>query len=197
MKKIEFLDELRNRLEGLDEREILESLEYYGELIDDHIEEGLDEERAVATVGTPAAAAEAILCEKPITKLVKARVKSKRRLAVWEIVLLSVGSPLWLSLLIAALAVMLSVYVSIWAVVVSLWAVEVSFVATAIASPVFAVLGGSVGAALFYLGAGLLLAGLAIFLFYGCLATTKGVAYLGKWLFVRLKRSLIRKEAIQ
>lgn len=197
MKKIEFLVELHARLEGLDESEILESLEYWGELIDDRMEEGMDEEMAVAAIGTPAAAAEAILCEKPIAKLVKARVKPKRRLAVWEIVLFWVGSPIWLSLLIAALAVVFSVYVSIWAVVVSLWAVELSFAVTAVASPILAIFGGSVGVALFYLGAGFLLAGLAIFLFYGCLATTKGIARLGAWLFVRLKRSLIRKEAIQ
>lgn len=197
MKKIEFLIQLRDRLAGLDESEILESLEYWGELIDDRMEEGMNEESAVASVGTPAAAAGAILSEKPIAKLVKARVKPKRRLAVWEIVLFWVGSPIWLSLIIAALAVVLSVYVSIWAVVVSIWAAEFSFAVTALATPVLAIVSGNVGVALFYLGAGLLLAGLAIFLFYGCKATTRGAVWLGAWLFRCLKRSLIRKEAIQ
>lgn len=197
MRKYEFLAELQERLAGLDKGEILESLEYWGELIDDRIEEGMDEESAVAAVGTPAAAAEAILSEKPITKLVKARVKQKHSRSVWATVLFWVGSPIWLSLLISALAVLFSVYVSIWAVVVSLWAAELSFAVTAVATPVLAIFGGSVGVALFYLGAGLLLAGLAIFLFYGCLATTKGIARLGAWIFRCLKRALIRKEAIQ
>ncbi len=197
MKKIEFLAELRGRLAGLKESEILESLEYWGELIDDRIEEGLSEEAAIAQIGTPAAAAEAILSEKPITKLVKARMKPKRRLAVWEIVLFWVGSPIWVSLLIAAFAVVISVYVSIWAVVVSLWAVEVSLAAVAVAAPLLAILGGSAGAGLFYLGAGVLLAGLSIFLWFGCLATTKGSARLGAWIFTRIKRALIRKEAIR
>ena len=45
--------------------------------------------------------------------------KSKRKLKVWEIVLLAIGSPLWLSLLIAFFAAVISVLVSLWAVFAS------------------------------------------------------------------------------
>ena len=197
MKKIEFLAELRGRLAGLDEHEIEESLAYWRELIDDRIEEGLDEDAAVSALGTPREAAEAILCEKPITRLVKARMKPRRRLAVWETVLLWVGSPIWIALLISALAVVFSVYVSIWAVVASLWAAELSFAVTALASPVFAILGGSVGATLFYAGEGILLVGLSILMWFGCIVTTKYAVRLGAWILVRIKRALIRKEAIR
>ena len=46
--------------------------------------------------------------------------KPKKKLKVWEIVLLALGSPLWVSLLLAFFAVVLAIYVSLWAIFVSL-----------------------------------------------------------------------------
>ena len=48
MSKTEFLTELKKALEGLPEEDIEKSLEYYSEMIDDRIEDGLSEEEAVA-----------------------------------------------------------------------------------------------------------------------------------------------------
>ena len=50
-------------------------------------------------------------------------MRPKRQLQAWEIVLLALGSPVWLSLGLAALAVVLSLYVVVWSLDVSLWAV--------------------------------------------------------------------------
>ena len=47
MKKQEFLDLLKNRLWALPERDIQQSLDYYKEMIDDRMEDGLSEEDAV------------------------------------------------------------------------------------------------------------------------------------------------------
>ena len=48
MNKQEFLDALRERLSGLPSREVEDRLGFYGEIIDDRIEEGISEHDAVA-----------------------------------------------------------------------------------------------------------------------------------------------------
>ena len=67
MKKNEFLAELRGRLAGLSEADLNRSLDYYAEMIDDRMEDGLSEDEAVNAVGTPAVIAEDILKEMPLT----------------------------------------------------------------------------------------------------------------------------------
>ena len=200
MKKNEFLLELKERLVGLSEADVKQSLDYYTEMIDDRMEDGLSEEEAVNAVGTPGEIAGEILREMPLTKLVKARVKPKGRMAAWEIVLLILGSPIWLSLLIALFVVILSLYIVLWSVVISLWAVEVALGATVLAGVVAlpaSLIQGNVWAGIALLGAGVFAAGLCIFGFYGCLYATKGACLLGKRLFQFVKRCFIRKEAVQ
>lgn len=114
-----------------------------------------------------------------------------RKLHAWEIVLLVLGSPIWLSLLIAAIAVVFSVYISLWSIIISLWAIFGSIVACAFAGIlcgiVFAMVGyGITGVAM--IAAGLILAGLSIFLFYGCKLTTTGTVLLTKKILRRLKK---------
>lgn len=200
MKKNEFLSELCDRLTGLEEADLKQSLDYYAEMIDDRMEDGLSEEEAVTEVGTPATIAEDILKEMPLAKLVKARVKPKGRMAVWEIVLLVLGSPLWLSLLITLFAAVLSLYIALWSVVISLWAVElalgVAVIAGVVALPV-SLIQGNVWAGVALLGVGVFAAGLCMFGFYGCLYATKGACLLGKKLFRFVKRCFIRKEAVR
>ena len=200
MTKREFLEELRKRLSDLNDRDFAASVAYYEEMIDDRMEDGLSEEEAVKEIGTPADAASHILEDMPLGKLIKARVTPKNKLPVWAIVLLIVGSPIWVSLLIAALSVLISVYAALWSVIVSLWATElalaVSSLASLIAAPVlfitrYAWTGlASIGAALF-------MAGLAIFLFFGCFYATKGMCVLSKQIFLLIKRSFVRKGAVQ
>lgn len=114
-----------------------------------------------------------------------------RKLHAWEIVLLVLGSPIWLSLLIAAIAVVFSVYISLWSIIISLWAIFGSIVACAFAGIlcgiVFAMVEyGITGVAM--IAAGLILAGLSIFLFYGCKLTTTGTVLLTKKILRRLKK---------
>ena len=47
-------------------------------------------------------------------------MRPRRQLKAWEIVLLVLGSPLWLSLGLAAIAVIFAFYVVLWSVSVSL-----------------------------------------------------------------------------
>lgn len=200
MKKNEFLAELKERLAGLSEADLNQSLDYYTEMIEDRMEDGRSEEEAVKEVGTPAEIAEDILKEMPLAKLVKARVKPNRKMAAWEIVLLILGSPVWVSLLLALFAVVLSLYIALWSVVISLWAVEVALGGTVfvgvVALPI-SLVQGNVWAGVALLGIGVFAAGLCVFGFYGCRQATKGACILGKRLLRYVKTCFIRKEAVR
>jgi len=166
-------------------------------MIDDRVEEGLTEAEAVAELGTVEQVVSQILEETPITRLVRERVRPKRRLAAWEIVLLVLGSPIWLALGIAGFAVVLCVYIVIWAVIVALWAVEVSLVASALgtaAGGVVCFCRGGLTEGLILLSAAAVLAGLAILLFFGCKAVTVGAAKLTKKIALWIKSLFLRKE---
>ena len=141
-----------------------------------------------------------MVAEIPFSKIVKERIKPKRRLTAWEIVLLSLGSPIWLSLGIAAFAVILSLYISLWAVVISLWAVFAALAGCALGGIVAAIVfvcSGNLFTGIAMLGAGMLLAGLSIFMFFGCKAATKGTVLLAKKMALGIKNCFIRKEAAQ
>ena len=199
MTKMEFLTSLRACLAGLPQDEAEERIRFYEEMIDDRVEEGLSEAEAVSAVGTVEEIAAQIVEDIPLTKIAKERIKPKRRIAAWEMVLLVVGSPVWLSLLIAALAVMLSLYVSLWSVVLALWSVFASFVACGIGGVVVGVgtmVFGDVLASGGLLGAGLILLGLSILLFFGCRAATKGTLWLLTATAATMKRRFVRKEAV-
>ena len=133
MNKTEFLNKLRTALNGIPQDDIEERVSFYGEMIDDRMEEGLTEEEAVSGIGPIDEIVTQTLSEVPLTKLVKEKVKPKRELRAWEIVLIILGFPLWFSLFVAAFAVVLSLYIVLWALLISLWAVMVSFAAVALA----------------------------------------------------------------
>ncbi len=199
MNKQEFLLALRGALADLSEADIKASLDYYAEIIDDQMEEGIAEADAVASLGSVIAVAEQILLDMPLPKLVKARVKPKRRLRAWEIILIAVGSPVWFPILLALGVVMLAVYIVLWSLVISIYAVDVSLAACLLGG-----IGGGVGlfivgnpfSALFLLGAGLVCGGLSIFLFFGCKAATKGTVLLTKKILLGVKKCFVRKESV-
>ena len=126
MNKQEFLAQLREGLNGLPQEDIDERIAFYGEMIDDRLEDGLTEEEAVEAIGTTDEVVAQIIADTPLTKLVKERVKPKRKLKVWEIVLIAAGSPVWVPLLIGAAAVAFALYVILWAIVVLLWTVDLA-----------------------------------------------------------------------
>ena len=201
MRKSEFLAELRKYLQGLPEEDIQSSLDYYAEMIDDRTEEAGDEEAAVAGVGTPWAVATEIRNEKRAEaaadrttekepekepERVEKTVKEKRRLSPLVIVLLILGSPIWISLLVAAFSIVIAVYAVLWSAIVCLWSVVVALGASAIAGilylPYYAVMGRVwIGIAL--AGAGLFTGGLGVLAFLGSLCATKGMAILSKQIF--------------
>ena len=195
MKKQEFLEELRLGLVGLPQEDIMARMAFYAEMIEDRKEEGLLEEEAIQDIGRVEDIVRQTLEETSFGKLVKERVRPKKRWSAATVTLLAIGSPLWLSLLLAAFAVALSLYVSLWSVVVSLWATFGALAGGALGGvacgAVFLCLGrpffGSAA-----IGVGLACGGLAILAFFGCLAVTKGVVCLTRKGVLWAKRCLVK-----
>lgn len=197
MLKQEFLAQLGKGLSGLPRDDLEERLNFYSEMIDDRMEAGLSEEEAVSAIGSVDQIATQIIADTPLAKLAKERIQPKRRLKVWEIVLLVLGSPIWFSLLVAAFAVVFSLYVVLWAVIISLWAVFVSVSASTLgglASGIALATSGNSHAGIAMIGAGIVCAGLSILLFFGCKAATKGILWLTKKIALNIKSCFLKKE---
>lgn len=200
MSKQEFLARLRQGLAGLPQADLEERLSFYREIIDDRMEEGLSEEEAVAAMGPVEETVAQILADTPLVKLVKEKIRPKRALKAWEIVLLSVGSPVWVPLLIAAFAVLVFLYVALWSVVIALWAGAAALVGGVVAGIVAGT--GCIGsgymlAGVALWGGGIVCAGLAIFWVYGCRAATKSTVHLAKTIVMGIKNGFVGKgEAV-
>ena len=211
MTKLKFLLELEKKLSGLPQQDIEEQLTFYCEMIEDRVEEGISEEEAVAQIGTVEDIAGQILFEHTAEvppcgdetataeELPAAEEKVKHTFKTWELVLLIAGSPIWLSLLIAALAVGFSFFVVFWAVVISLWAMVVSLAACAVALPIAAVYFICTGYAysgLVVIATSLVCGGLGILFCYVCKCTTKGMALVTKVAAISLIKCFRRKEEV-
>lgn len=197
MTKSEFLEALKKGLSGLPQDDIEERLNFYSEIIDDKIEEGISETDAVLGVGNVQEIISQIVADIPLSKLVKEKIKPKRAVKIWEIVLLALGFPLWFPLLIAGFAVILALYLSVWSVIISLWAVFASVIACAfsgIISGVVLTVFANVYSGIAMIGAAVVCAGLSIFLFYGCKAATKGILWMTRKFVVYIKNCFVKKE---
>jgi uncharacterized membrane protein len=189
MTKNDYILSLYERLLHLPQDELEERFRFYSEMIDDRMEEGVPEEEAVAAIGTVEEIAAQIAAD--IFPVNPQKVKAQKQRTAGEIILLVLGSPVWVPLLIAAFTVGLALYISLWSVIVSLWAVFGSVVACGVAGIVAGVdfaLNGYASSGLALLGVSVVCLGLAIFLFLGCKAASDGTILLTKKLFVRPKK---------
>ncbi len=197
MNKQEFLEKLKEGLAGLPQPDVDERVSFYGEMIDDKVEDGLSEQEAISEIGTVESVISGVLSDIPLGALVKKKIKTKRKLYAWEIVLIILGAPVWLPLLIAAAAVIFSLYVSLWAVIVSLWAASFAVGVTGIALIIPAAL--HIGrqnalSAVALIGMALCAVGVSLFMIFGCAMASKGVLLLTKKVTVGIKKTLVRKE---
>lgn len=196
MNKQEFLSVLEKNLNCFSDEDIKGYKEYYSEMIDDRMEEGLIEEEAVADVGNPEEIASRIISESSIPKLIKAKFTPKRKLRMWEIVLIALGSPIWLSLLVSLFAIIISLFASIFAVVVSLYAATLSVGVSAlggIAGFITNIIMGNPHLGFALLGCGIMCAGLSILIFFGMNRLTKLLFTGSKKLIKAFKSRFMRK----
>lgn len=196
MSKADFLRLLERALMQLSEEERQKNLEYYSELLDDMMEEGMTEAEATAKLGSPNQIAQSILQEMPLGKLVSTRMKPRSGWTPLAIVLAVVGSPVWVPLLLATVAIVLAVFVSIWALGFAAVAVVLGLAVAVVATPIFAVRAAvmTLPLGLMLLGAGLVLLGLCVLGGLMAVELCKLLWQLTVWLAHKIKGLFIRKE---
>ena len=199
MTRTEFLDELKNLIKDYPAEETEKSIEYYGEMIDDRIEDGMSEEEAVKSLGDVKDIAKEIEIEMPMKTIVKKKVKEKKEenIPVWVILLLIFGFPVWAPLLLALGVCAFSLYIALWSVVLALWAVDVALFLAVIAGLLaigITMIKGSMLSAIIYFGATLVLIGLALLGLIGCFYASKGLAALFAAIFKSIKKKLVSKN---
>ena len=197
MKKQEFLNELAAALHNLPREERYRTLSYYDELIDDRMEDGQNEEEAVSGLGDPESVAREILGEEE-----EAPVSTGTGRRVWVIVLLVLGFPLWGSLLLTGLCLLLTLYILLFVPVIVLVGLALGFLAAALLGMVgtpflvldVGILSGGLPAGLFQLGMAVALLGLSVLSAVGLYYTTKGIVRVSKWIWRWLWRSLTKAK---
>lgn len=191
MTKQEFLLRIRNGLAALPKEDIEKSVEYYREMIDDRMEDGLSEEEAVAAIGSPdevvlnilAESAQNSRSEQPQSQPKKS---SNTGLKVLVVLLIILGSPVWLPLLLAAVIVAIAVFTVFISVIISLYAIVLALGICALALLAMAIT-GSFAKGLLFLGAALICAGLTVLSFFAVNFIVKFIIFLCKKLFQGIK----------
>lgn len=193
MNKQEYLAQLRAALACLPEGEIEESVAFYTEMIDDRIVDGLTEEEATAQLDDPKAAARAIIADLPVVPRTVARTKQKNRALYWTIVIL--GSPLWLSLLLAAALIVLAGVLTIWCLILALWLLAAGLLAggpLGISVFLYGLAMGQPAYAVFELGSGLFCFGLGLLCLHGAVAATKTLAGASRQWIAKAKAPFVK-----
>lgn len=183
MTKNEFTGILKSRINHLPKSERRKILQYYYEMISERMEDGMTEAEAIDALGN----LDELFSEyTPVPKEPKKGV----RLRAWHIIMLILGSPLWICLVVAMLCLVLAFYIVIWVLVFACYAVfaALAFSAFACVAAGFISL-FTAGPAYFfaYMGAGFVLSGLALLWLMPCNLLAKAMAKLsgkvGKGIF--------------
>lgn len=198
MTKQEFLSRLAHDLYTVDENNLQKYIDYYSEMIDDRIEDGMSEEEAVNSVGDPSSIAKDILIDyASLPKLVKEKLKPKHKLRVWEIILIVLGSPVWLPLLCAAVIVFLAVYIVIWSCVIALYAVDISLVgsfACFVYAVVYTAISGNMISMMFSISMLFMSLGGAVLMFFVCKLVTKVIVKVSKAILRKVKSIFVKEN---
>lgn len=197
MNKQEYLESIRSRISAMPADDVNRFMDYYSEMIDDRVEDGLSEEEAVADMGSPEAAVEQILEEMPLTKLVKEKIKPKHELKAWEVVLIVLGSPVWIPLLMTAAVLLLTLWIVAFALLISFYAVVLSFVVAGIGGLICAIplfIANSPYTAVLMLGAALIGIGIAILFVVSVKPVTVGIFKVCKASVNGIKRMFVKEK---
>ena len=197
MNKQEFLNEIGRRLEAFPPEEIERSKEYFLEMIEDRMEDGMSEEEAIADIGSVDDAVADILKDIPLTKVIKATMKPEGKLRTWEIICLILGAPIWIPLLLVAIILIFVWYIVIWVIVICFFAVDLALFVSGIASLVIGLASLAQlepAAPVLAIGAGLCLIGISILLFIPLLKLAKVTGKLGKKIALWIKSWFVRRK---
>lgn len=194
MNKQDFLTALESALSGLGEEETKKSLDFYAEIIDDAVENGENEEEAVARIGSVEETAQKIINETPLAKLVKENVK-KHKWSALEIVLIIVSSPIWVPLAAAVFAIGLSLYCALWAIAASFFAAFAGLLlgGFVLAAAAFFMAASNMPKAMISFGMGLASMGISAFVFWVSVIYAKLIIRMTVGIIRGIKRRFIMK----
>lgn len=175
--------------------EIHHLIDYYDEMIQDLMEEGLSEVEAVSKLGTPQSVAQSALGAEEIV------VKVPRRFHPLLLVIIFLGFPLWGSLLLTVLLLMLSGLIVIWCLPFSTSVIGITSLIGGIASVVlsplllshglhFSITQLGLGVTMF--GIGLVCLILTYMLCKPILGWTQQFIHLPKALYKNFKKQVVR-----
>ena len=186
MTEKEYLKELKRNLSALKRSDRNSLIEFYKEMIEDKIENDKTEREAIAELEPADAVAKRTLAEYGIDE---EKLNMRRKISGTTLALVIIGSPLWIPLAIAALAVVLAVAISILAGIIS---IASACIGVTLSSPFFLVMGiitafSDVGTGLIAIGYGLSAAAL------GILAVT-GIYKLIAYIVKKIKEIIIRNK---
>ena len=169
MNRDDFLLELKSKLSGYPKEDVDKTLSYYNEIIADKIEDGMDEEEAVNSIGSIDMIINNFLKEIPLKKLVCGKLKNSKKLKTWQIAVISATGIIWFPILIALICSAFVIYVSLWSIIISLIATGVALAASSLIFFVglINIFTGHIGSGYLLISAGLIFLGLGILIFIG------------------------------
>lgn len=197
MDKQEFLDKLQKALSGIPSQEVDEQLAFYGEMIDDLVEEGLSQEEAVQRIGSVDDIAAQIKSDTPLKNIIKEEAKRSYSLPLWAIVLLIIGAPVWGSILIGVVSSIFSLVVVILSTIIILWAVSFAIGGCAIGGIISGIIHLTLGntiPAFCLLGAALVCIGLTILMVMVSKLTVKGTLWCYRQIILLIKSLIARRR---
>lgn len=190
MNKREFIAKLNKNLYFLNRSERQERINFYSEMIDDLIEDGLSEEEAVAKMDDIEVIVSQIREDCNVKTQANLREKDPATL-----ILIIVGFPIWFSLLAGLFSIVVSVYAVVWAVIISLWAVFGSLIAVGVSSIIcFAFVVDSITVYFAIFGASLIALGLSILLFFFTKELTRLTVIIPEKIFIFTKNYISKRR---
>ena len=183
MNKSAYIDRLETLLQCLPKDKRAEVVSFYGEAIEDRIEDGMSEEDAVAAMGSVEIVAETILAELPVVPRVVAKTKRKSLVLLWVLAIL--GCPVWVPLAAAFLVTTVAVYLCIWIVAACVWLLAALLV-LALPLGIFlawcGIVAGLPAFALAQTGVGMMVCGIGLLVFRLAFSSSRWLAALSqKW----------------
>ncbi|MCR5210194.1 MAG: DUF1700 domain-containing protein [Lachnospiraceae bacterium] len=200
MNKTEFLEKLKTELNVYSSDEVDRSISFYSEMIDDRVEDGMEEEAAVESLGSIEEIVNQIKCELPLSTLLKNKAQEKfeknkdkgGRNAV-IITLLILGFPVWFPIMAGVFAILFALFVVLWSLDLSLWIVSLSGILAAVIGILSIVPAASIGLwpVIYCIGVFFVGIGATILFFYAALYTAKGIIKMSVAFIKFIKRLLV------
>ena len=195
MTKNDFLSELYRRLSTIPSEDRASSIEYYSEMINDKIEDGIPEPYAVAMLGDIDDIVNQIISDIPLHKLIKEKIAKPRSASVWRIILTSFGFlVIGIPIIACLFTVALSLVIGVWSIAISMFAAVIALTvsgACGIAGFFVLLVLNSPAKAFLLLGTSLTSLGLVLPVFHLAMYCSKLAVLVVKGIILLVKKSFL------